>query len=171
MMNQPMARRVMGASRGHGSVGAFYAPQAGEGKHILRDELSTSVETIRRDTGPRRIGSGAMTGPERCRWRPLAGPRGMPTVQWLPSLEMDEKTLPGVSQRGSPAGSKGRGDGTSPCPREGCVALLYVALASRRPVHPAVHGRGSARCFARSVAAGRAPAYSWFKRLQGISSV
>jgi hypothetical protein len=42
-----MMRRVMGASCIHGRVGAFYAPQVGEGNQILQDYTSKSVEKIR----------------------------------------------------------------------------------------------------------------------------
>jgi hypothetical protein len=46
-MSSTMARRMIGASYMHGRVGIFYAPCAGEGKHILQHYTSKSVDTIR----------------------------------------------------------------------------------------------------------------------------
>jgi hypothetical protein len=43
----PTTPRVMGASCGHGRVGAFYAPRAREGKQMLQHYTSKSVEAIR----------------------------------------------------------------------------------------------------------------------------
>ena len=46
-MRSPRRRHVMGASRGHGCVGAFYALRAGKGNQILQINCFKSVEKIR----------------------------------------------------------------------------------------------------------------------------